>query len=85
MRKLSAKLTLGLDVMTSAFDSILFRPPSEIPDGDKVRIVERVRDLRTLEANKYLRDLKSRWPAGDSPRVRQAIDQAVLVTAGAKS
>jgi len=84
--RLSAKLsTLGLDVMTSAFDSILFRPTSEIPDTGKIRIVERVRDLRTPEANKYLRDLQSRWPPGDSPRVRQAIEQAVVATAGAKS
>jgi HEAT repeat protein len=84
--RLATKLSnLGLDVMTSAFDAILFRPASEMPDDEKVRIVERVRDLRTQEANKYLRDVQSRWPARDSARVRQAIEQAVAATAGAKS
>jgi HEAT repeat protein len=84
--KLAGKLSkLGLDVMTSAFDSILFRPVSEIPDDEKIRIVERVRDLRTAEANQYLRDVQSRWPARDSARVKQAIEQAVSATAGAKS
>jgi HEAT repeat protein len=84
--RLANKLaSLGLDVMTSAFDAILFRPASEMPDDEKIRIVERVRDLRTQEANKYLRDVQSRWPARDSARVRQAIEQAVAATAGAKS
>jgi hypothetical protein len=69
--------------MTSAFDSILFRPAAEVPDDEKIRIVERVRDLRTPEATKYLRDVQSRWPARESARVRQALEQAV--TAGGKS
>jgi HEAT repeat protein len=84
--KLASKVsTLGLDVMTGAFDAILFRPTSEIPDDEKLRVVERVKSLHTEEANKYLRDVASRLSAGSSPRVRQAIDQAVLATAGAKS
>jgi hypothetical protein len=79
--RLAGKLVIfGLDVMTSAFDSILFRPPSEVPDEAKVGIVARVRDLRTEEANKYLRDVQSRWPQGGSARVRQAIEQAVQAT-----
>jgi HEAT repeat protein len=84
--KLTAKLsTSGLDVMTSAFEAILFRPAAEVPEETKIRIVERVRDLRTEEAGKYLRDLASRWPANESPRVRQAIEQAVRATPGGKS
>jgi HEAT repeat protein len=82
MEKLS---TLGLDVMTGAFDAILFRPAAEVPDETKIHVVERVRDLRTEEANKYLRDVATRWPAGDSGRVRQALDQAIRATQGAKS
>jgi hypothetical protein len=79
--KLAGKVgTFGLDVMTSAFDSILFRPASEIPDEAKLKLVARVRVLRTEEANKYLRDVQSRWAPGDSARVRQAIEQAVQAT-----
>jgi hypothetical protein len=82
MDKLS---TLGLDVMTGAFDAILFRPAAEVSDETKIHVVERVRDLRTEEANKYLRDVATRWPAGESARVRQALDQAIRATQGAKS
>ena len=79
--KLAGKVgILGLDVMTGAFDAMLFRPPSEIPDDAKLKIVARIRDLRTEEANKYLRDVQSRWSPGDSARVRQAIEQAIVAT-----
>jgi hypothetical protein len=77
--------TLDLDIMTSGFDQMLWRPSTEVSDEQKIRVVERVRDLATQEANKYLRDLQSRWPANGSPRVRQAIEQAVLATSGSKS
>jgi hypothetical protein len=70
--------------MTSGFDQILFRPTTEIPDDEKIRIVGRVRELGTQESNKYLRDVAARWPKGTSPRVKQAIDQAVLATGGGK-
>lgn len=81
--KFSTKMgAIGFDVMTSGFDQILFRGVSEIPDDEKIRVVGRIRELGTGEANKYLRDVQSRWPTGSSPRVRQAIDQAVLATAG---
>jgi HEAT repeat protein len=82
--RLTAKLsTLGLDVMTSAFDAILFRPTTDIPEDTKIHVIERVRDLHTEEASKYLRDVQSRWPPAESARVRQALDQAVRQ--GAKS
>lgn len=81
--KFAAKMgAIGFDVMTSGFDQVLFRGESDIPDDEKIRVVGRIRELGTGEANKYLRDVQSRWPSGSSPRVRQAIDQAVLATAG---
>jgi hypothetical protein len=76
---------IGLDVMTSGFDALLFRPSNEVPDEQKIKVVERVRDLRTVEANKYLRDVQSRLPANGSVRLKQAVDEAVLATAGATS
>src|SRR5215471_1081301 len=74
----------GLDVMTTGFDQILFRPASEIPDDAKIKIVARVRELGTQEANKYLRDVQSRWTPPNSPKVRQALEQAVLATSGSR-
>ena len=54
------------------------------PDDAKIKIVARVRELGTQEANKYLRDVQSRWTPPNSPKVRQALDQAVLATSGSR-
>ncbi len=81
--QLSAKLgRLPFDVVTGGLDQILFRPTSEITDDDKVKVIGKLRELGTQEANKFLKDVQARWPKGGSARVRQSIDQAVLATAG---
>lgn len=81
--QLAGKLgRLPFDVVTGGLDQVLFRPPAEINDDEKVKMVGRVRELGTPEANKFLRDVQKRWPATWSPRVKQAIDQGVLATGG---
>ena len=81
--QLAAKLgKLPFDVVTGGLDQVLFRPTADINDDAKVKIIGRLREQGTIEGNKFLRDVQKRWPAGTSPRVRQAIDQAVLATAG---
>jgi HEAT repeat protein len=80
--RLAAKIgVLPLDVVTTGLDPILFRPPSEVGDDTKVRVVSRLRELGTQEANKFLRDVQKRWKKGDSERVRRSIDDAVIATA----
>jgi hypothetical protein len=74
---------LPFDVVTGGLDQVLFRPPAEINDDEKVKLVGRVRELGTEEANRFLRDVQKRWPADWSKRVKQAIDQGVQATAGA--
>jgi HEAT repeat protein len=79
--RLAGKLpTFGLESMAGAFEAILTR--ADVPDDTKIRALERVRNLRTPESSKFLRDVLGRLPAGSSPRVRQAIEQAA---AGGKS
>jgi hypothetical protein len=73
---------LPFDVVIPGLDQVLFRPPYEIPDDLKVKIIGRIREQGTIEGNKFLRDVQRRWPAAWSPRTRQAIDQAVLATSG---
>jgi hypothetical protein len=73
---------LPFDVMTGGFDQMLFRPEAELNDDAKVKIIGRIRELGTAEANKFMRDVQTRWPAKWSKRVRQSIDQAVLATGG---
>jgi HEAT repeat protein len=81
--QLAGKLgKVPFDVITGGLDQVLFRPVAEINDDAKVKIIGRVREQGTIEGNKFLRDIQKRWPAGQSPRVRQAIDQAVMATAG---
>lgn len=73
------------DVMTGGFDQILFRPTSEIDDDTKIKMVGKLRELGTKEANAFLRDVQKRWPPKGSARVKLAIDQAVSATGGGAS
>jgi HEAT repeat protein len=70
------------DVITGGLDQILFRPSREIDDDEKVKIIGRVRELGTREANKFLIEVQKKWPKGGSGRVKQAIDQGVSATSG---
>lgn len=83
--QLATKLgKVPFDVVTGGLDQVLFRPAADVNDDAKVKIIGRIREQGTLEGNKFLKDVQKRWPAGSSPRVRQAIDQAVMATAGGK-
>jgi HEAT repeat protein len=68
------------DVVTSGFDPILFRPPAEVSDDAKVKLIGRLRELGTAEANKFLRDAQARWPQAGSERVKRALELGVQVT-----
>lgn len=79
--QLAAKTgTMPLDVLVPGFEQILFRDAAQMPDEPKAYVIERLRDLGTADANKYLRDVQSRWPKSWSERVKQSIDKALSVT-----
>ncbi len=79
--KLASKLgSVPFQVVTTGLDRVLFRPGPDVNDDLKVKIVGRVRELGTAEANHFLRDAQTRWPKGASPKVKQSLDQAVLAT-----
>jgi HEAT repeat protein len=81
--KLADKLgQLPFDVVTSGLDPVLFRPAADINDDTKIKIIGRLRELGTFEANRFLRDVAKKWPDAWSKRVKQSIDQAVLATSG---
>ncbi len=80
--RLAGKLgSVPFDVVTSGLDQVLFRPATDVSDDVKVKIVGRVRELGTGEANKFLKDVQTKWPKTWSTRVKQSLDQAVLATA----
>lgn len=81
--ELTGKLgKVPFDVVTGGLDQVLFRPPTELDDDEKVKVIGKIRELGTEEANKFLRDVQKRWPPGWSARVKQAIDQGVMATSG---
>ena len=81
--RLASKLgTVPFDVVTSGLDQVLFRPANDVSDDVKIKIVGRMRELGTAEANRFLRDVQTKWPATWSQHVKQSIDQAVMATSG---
>ncbi len=79
--RLAGKLgSVPFDVVTTGLDQVLFRPTTDIGDDLKVKIVGRLRELGTAEANRFLRDVQAKWPASWSQKVKQSIDQAALAT-----
>ena len=81
--RLAGKLgNVPFDVMTGGLDQVLLRGAKDVDDETKIKIVGRVRELGTAEANQFLKDVQIKWPAKSSPRVKQAIDQAVIATSG---
>ena len=73
---------LPFDVVTSGLDQILFRPATEVADDTKIKVIGRLRELGTGEANRFLSDVDKRLAKDTSPRVKQAIEQAVKATSG---
>ena len=81
--RLAAKLgSQPFGVVTSGIDQALFRFSADVSDDIKLKLVGRVRELGTGEANRFLRGVQAKWPKRGSQRVKQAIDQAVLATSG---
>jgi phage FluMu protein gp41 len=72
--------SVPFDVMTGGLDQVLLRPPKDVDDETKIKIVGRVRELGTAETNQFLKDVQTKWPPKSAPRVKQAIDQAVIAT-----
>jgi hypothetical protein len=80
--QLAGKLgRLPFDVMSGGLEQILFRPTAEISDDVKIKMIGKVRELGTPEANKFLRDVNKRLTTA-SPRVKQSLDQAIAATGG---
>ena len=80
--QLAGKLgRLPFDVMSGGFEQILFRPTTDVTDDGKIKVIGKVRELGTPEANKFLRDVAKRLTTA-SPRLKQSLDQAIQATGG---
>jgi hypothetical protein len=71
---------ISFDILSPGFDQILFR--ADLSEELKIKVVGRVREMGTGEANRLLKEVQGRWPAQGSKKLKQAIDQAVLATEG---
>jgi len=80
---LASKLgSMQFGTVTAGLYQVLFRPSGEISDDVKKKVIDRVRDLATPEANRFLQEVQSKWPPAGSRQVKQAIDKAVSATRG---
>ena len=61
---------------------LLFRPTAEVSDDTKIKVLGRLRELGTGEANRFLKEVETRLPKEASPRIKQAVEQAVKATSG---
>lgn len=81
--QLAGKLgKLPFDVVMSGLELMLFRPSSEISEDAKIKVIGRLRELGTGEAHRFLKDVERRLLKEASPRIRQAVEQAVKATTG---
>jgi len=81
--RLAGKLgSVPFDIVTGGLDEVMLRPATEVSDDLKIKIVGRMREVGTSESNRFLKNVQAKWPPRSSPRVKQAIDQAVLATSG---
>lgn len=82
--KLADKLgKLPFDVVTSGLEQVLGRPANDVSDDAKIKIIGKIRELGTAEGNRFLKEVEKRLPKEASPRLRQAVDQAIKATNGA--
>lgn len=80
--QLAGKLgRLPFDVMAAGLEQVLFRNTAEISDDVKIKMIGKLRELGTPEANKFLRDTAKKLTTA-SPRVKQSLDQAIAATGG---
>ncbi|MEO8904786.1 MAG: HEAT repeat domain-containing protein [Polyangiaceae bacterium] len=68
---------LPFDVMQSGFLPILLRPGTDVPDGIKLELIQRLQRMATPKTNEVLRAALATYPAGGSPKVKTALDAAV--------
>ena len=80
--QLAGKLgRLPFDVMAAGLEQVLFRNTAEINDDVKIKMIGKLRELGTPEANKFLRDVSKKLTTA-SPRVKQSLEQAIAATGG---
>jgi hypothetical protein len=75
---------LPFDVVASGLQPMLFRSAPDVSDDTKVVIVKKLVDSKLADAWAFIAEVQKAWPAGMSPRVKKALDDAVAATAGAK-
>jgi HEAT repeat protein len=67
---------LPFDVMQSGLEPMLLRPDTEIPETQKLDLLERLRKLQTREVSVFLRTVLARFPKDGNVRVRAGIEAA---------
>ncbi len=72
---------LPLEVLVPGVEAVVFR--ADLADDVKGKLLVRIGQLETVEANRFLKGLENRLPKGASPKTRHALAQAIANTTGA--
>jgi HEAT repeat protein len=67
---------IPFDVMQTGLEPILLRPDAEIPEAQKLELLERLRKLQTQEASAFVRTVLARFPKDGNVRVRAGLEAA---------
>jgi HEAT repeat protein len=67
---------IPFDVMQTGLEPILLRPDAEIPEAQKLELLERLRKLQTQEASAFVRSVLARFPKDGNVRVRAGLEAA---------
>lgn len=73
---------LPFDTVSRGLERVFERPDGDVSEPEKLAVLGAIRELGTAECNTFLRALQSRFPEKGSKKLKQALDQAVLATAG---
>lgn len=68
---------LPFDAVTAGLEEILLRSDAAVDDAYKLSVLQKLAALGTAEVRRFLVGLEQRWPEDASPRVKQAISQAL--------
>lgn len=68
---------LRFEVMESGIVPILLRPPADVPDELKLKLIERLRRMATKPANQLLQTALAQFPADGSPQVKTGLERAL--------
>jgi hypothetical protein len=68
---------LRFETMESGMVPLLLRPQADVPDGVKLKLIEKLRRMATQPANQLLQAALAKFPSDGSPQVKLGLERAL--------